>query len=161
VELREDLRARRIRRGRRNSHASNAGKSGGGRRSGKAGRRGKGRALASRTHQGYDFAEAQRFAFAELHWTPDIFWSSTPKELNLARQGSYQRTDRERHETAHWTSLQLSAATGEKITGPQLLGEEDAIEDKAERQAEAERKAKALLRKMRKAGLLPAKKGKR
>lgn len=52
-------------------------------------------------------------------------------------------------------SLQLSAMTGEKITGPQLLGENDG-DDKQMRVADAEQDLKKLMRKMRKAGLAAA-----
>lgn len=48
-------------------------------------------------------------------------------------------------------SLLLSAQTGEQITPEQLLGTEK--EALAEKTAEAERAAKKLLRKMKKAGL--------
>lgn len=69
-----------------------------------------------------------------------------------------QEREKDRRDQAYWSSFELSAATGERITPAQLLGEDEA-ESKQARVEDAEQDLKKLMRKMKKAGLAKPQKG--
>jgi len=127
----------------RHPHATFAGK-----RRGGDGKPGRGREEVGAA-KSFDFAEAQRVAFAELGQTQEEFWSTSIAEHNLALQGIFLREERHMELNAHWVALLLTGQTGEKITADMLLlgvEEAQAIEEEA-----AEAKADALIKRTRNA----------